>query len=57
MTYAEQALLIALVFTVVSVPVGFIPKEPPTPPSLVASAQRLRVKDSLKSLVKNRPYA
>ena len=53
--YAEQALIIAIVFTVVSLPIFFIPKEPPTPPSAVAAAQRLGVRDGAKSLFKNRP--
>ncbi|KAK3708052.1 hypothetical protein LTR37_011745 [Vermiconidia calcicola] len=56
MDYAGQALLIAIVFTVVSIPVPFIPKEPPTPPSAVAAAKRLRVRESLKSIVRNRPF-
>lgn len=55
MDYAGQALVIAIVFTAVSIPAPFIPKEPPTPPSAVAAEERFDVKSGLKALIKNKP--
>lgn len=55
MDYAGQALIIAVVFTGVSMAAAFIPKKPATPSSMVAAAQRLGVRDSLKLLIENKP--
>lgn len=54
--YAGQALLIAIVLTIVRIPVPFVPKAPPTPPSAVAAAKRLRVRESSKSIARIRPF-
>lgn len=37
-------------------PALFIPKAPPSPPSAVAAAPRVNVKEGLKLLVRNRPF-
>jgi MFS transporter, FLVCR family, MFS-domain-containing protein 7 len=48
-----QALLIAAIFTAVALPAPFLPKEPRTPPSFVASTTKLGVWASIRSLFTN----
>lgn len=51
--YDAQQLIVAIIFTAVALPAPFIPARPPVPPSKVASAKTLNVRDSLVSLAKN----
>ncbi|CAK3864356.1 Major facilitator superfamily domain-containing 7 [Lecanosticta acicola] len=51
--YDEQALIIAIVFTVAAIPAPFLPRAPPHPPSAVADVRRLGGLESMKLLLRN----
>lgn len=52
----DMVLYTAILSTVATLPALFIPKAPPTPPSAIAAAEKLHIRQALRELPRNRSF-